>query len=156
MALAGFTPGDQLLLGIEGAFFVGGVGALHWIDPATLEVEHSLPRIHQGTVKSWAQSADGGLLATGSSDGFVKVWDVVERRLVHEIYVDNTQVQGVAFLDDRHLAVAPQDGGMRVYTIDADELLEVVRRSLTRGFTSTECARFNLGQSCPSLTDLRS
>jgi hypothetical protein len=81
---------------------------------------------------------------------------VAERRLVHEIYVDNTQVQGVAFLDDRHLAVAPQDGGMRVYTIDADELLEVVRRSLTRDFTSTECARFNLGPSCPSLTDLRS
>jgi DNA-binding SARP family transcriptional activator/WD40 repeat protein len=156
MALAGFTPGDRLLIGIEGAFFVGGVGALHWIDPATLEVEHSLPRIHQGTVKSWSQSADGTLLATGSSDGFVKVWDVAERRLVHEIYVDDTQVQGVAFLDDRRLAVAPQHGGVRVYTIDVDELLEVVRRSLTRDFTSTECARFNLEQPCTSLADPQS
>jgi hypothetical protein len=83
------------------------------------------------------------------------VWDVTERGLVHEIYVGDTQVQGLAFVDDRHLAVAPEEGGVRVYTLDADELLEIVRASLTRGFTTTECARFDFGADCPTLADLQ-
>jgi hypothetical protein len=41
-----------------------------------------------------------------------------------------------------------------VITIDPDELLGIVRRSLTRGFTATECARFGFGDECPSLAEL--
>ena len=48
---------------------------------------------------------------------------------------------GVAFVDDQHLAVTPRDGDLVLVTIDQDELLEIVRRSLTRGFTATECSR---------------
>jgi hypothetical protein len=33
MALAGYTPDEQWLVGIGGAFFHGGGGVLHWIDP---------------------------------------------------------------------------------------------------------------------------
>jgi hypothetical protein len=40
-------------------------------------------------------------------------------------------------------------------TIDPDELLDIVRRSLTRGFTATECARFGFGDECPTLAELR-
>lgn len=79
----------------------------------------------------------------------MKVWDVVQRELVHEIYVDATQVQGLAFINDRHLAVAPEEGGVFVYTLDADELLDIVRGSLTRDFTTTECQRFDL-DACPA------
>lgn len=155
MALAGYTADDRWLMGVGGALFVGGVAMLHWIDPETLEVDQSLPRIHEGTIKSWAMSPDRSLLATGSSDGFVKVWDVTERRQVHEIRVGDTQVQGVAFVDDDHLAVAPEDGGVSVYALDPDELLGIVRASLTRGFTTTECARFNFGDDCPTLAGMR-
>ena len=34
----------------------------------------------------------------------------------------------------------PQEGNLLLVTIDPDELLDIVRRSLTRGFTATECA----------------
>jgi DNA-binding SARP family transcriptional activator/WD40 repeat protein len=155
LALAGYTPDGEWLIGVGGAFFVGGVGSLHWIDPESLEIEHSMPRIHEGTPKSWALSPDRTRLATGASDGFVKVWDIVHRHLVHEIYIGNTQVQGLAFVGDQHLAVAPEAGSVLVYTLDADELLGLVRASLTRGFTSSECQRFNFDDHCPALDDLR-
>jgi DNA-binding SARP family transcriptional activator/WD40 repeat protein/energy-coupling factor transporter ATP-binding protein EcfA2 len=154
MALAGITPDGRWLLGIGGAFFHGGVGLLHWIDRETLELEHTLPRIHEGTPKSWAMSPDGALLATGGSDGSIKVWDVTDRVLVHELNLGDTQIQGLAFVDDAHLAVAPQEGGIRIYTLETDELLSIVRSSLTRGFTATECVRYNLDP-CPTLSETR-
>jgi DNA-binding SARP family transcriptional activator/WD40 repeat protein/energy-coupling factor transporter ATP-binding protein EcfA2 len=154
MALAGTTPDGRWLLGIGGAFFHGGVGLLHWIDRETLEIDHTLARIHEGTPKSWAMSPDGTLLATGASDGSIKVWDVTARVLVHEMNLGDTQVQGLAFVGDTHLAVAPEEGGMRIYTIGTEELLRIVRGSLTRGFTATECARYDLDP-CPTLSDIR-
>jgi DNA-binding SARP family transcriptional activator/WD40 repeat protein/energy-coupling factor transporter ATP-binding protein EcfA2 len=155
MALVGHTPDRAAVLGVGGAFFHGGAGLLHWIDPDSLEVEHTLPRIHEGTPKSWAMSPDGTRLATGASDGSVKVWDVAARALVHELYVGDTQVQGLAFVDEDHLAVAPEPGGVQVYTLDAGELLEIARGSLRRGFTATECARFGF-EPCPSLAVMAS
>jgi DNA-binding SARP family transcriptional activator/WD40 repeat protein/energy-coupling factor transporter ATP-binding protein EcfA2 len=152
MALAGATPDGRWLLGVGGAFFHGGAGLLHWIDPTTLEIVHTLPRIHEGTPKSWAMSPDGGRLATGASDGSVKVWDVTERTLVHELYVGDTQVQGLAFVDDHHLAIAPEEGGLHVHTLDAEELVSIARRSLVRGLTSTECDRFGF-EGCPDLVE---
>jgi WD40 repeat protein len=104
-------------------------------------VQYTQPRIHEGTPKSWAMSPDGTRLATGASDGAVKVWDVTHRLLVHELYVGDTQVQGLAFVGDDHLAVAPEAGGVQVYTLDPDELVATARGSLVRGFTPTECAR---------------
>lgn len=154
MAFAGFTPDDRWLVGVGGAMFVGGVGMLHWIDPETLEIDQTLPRIHDGTPKSWAMSPDRTLLATGASDGSVRVWDVIQRRLVHEIDIGDVQVQGLAFVNENHLAVAPEPGGVFVYTLDAGELLDLVRSSLTRGLTTAECQRFNFDV-CPALDDLR-
>jgi hypothetical protein len=63
-------------------------------------------------------------------------------------------VQGLAFVDDDHLAVAPETGGVFVYTLNTDELLGLVRSALTRGLTASECQRFNFVD-CPTLDDLR-
>jgi WD40 repeat protein len=123
---------------------------LHWIDPETLELDHTILGVHDGGPKSTAMSPDDTLVAVGSSDGFVRVWNVMDRQLVHEIYVGATQVQGLTFVDDHHLAVATEFGGLLVYTLDPEELLEIVRGSLTRGFTPTECARYGLEPECPA------
>jgi hypothetical protein len=151
MALAGITPDGRWLLGVGGALFHGGVGQLHWIDRETLQIDHTLSRIHEGTPKSWIMNPDGTHLATGASDGSIKVWDVTARTLVHEIDLGDTQVQGLAFVDGDHLAVSPEAGGIQVHTLLAtEELVRLVRSSLTRGFTATECARYDLDP-CPAL-----
>ncbi len=73
---------------------------------------------------------------------------------MQEIFVAPTQMQGVAFLNDTHLAVAPQTGGVMVYTLDPAELANVVAASLTRGFTRAECDRYGFGTDCPTLDQL--
>jgi DNA-binding SARP family transcriptional activator/WD40 repeat protein len=131
-------------------------GSVHWFDATTLELVHSVERAHEGSIKALALSPDRRLLATGASDGSVKVWDVDERRQVHEVSMGDTQVQGLAFVADRHLAIGTERSGIEVVTVDEAELLDLVRRSLQRGFTRTECTRYGFGDSCPTLEDLRS
>jgi hypothetical protein len=46
-------------------------------------------------------------------------------------------------------------GSSDVYTLDVDELQEIVAGSLTRGFTTTECERYGFGAECPTLEELR-
>lgn len=101
-------------------------------------------------------SPNGNLMVTGASDGSVRVWDVARRSLVHEFRIGAEQVQGVAFVSDRHVMIAPQSGHLFVYTIDKEELIDISRRSLSRGFTELECDRFNFGDACPTLEEMRS
>ncbi len=75
--------------------------------------------------------------------------------LVHEIPFGEARIRGVDFVDDRHLAVAFDDGSVRLVTIDGVELLDIVRGSLERGFSESECDRFDLGDDCPILFELR-
>ncbi|MGI8829483.1 MAG: hypothetical protein ACR2I5_06905, partial [Candidatus Limnocylindria bacterium] len=77
------------------------------------------------------------------------------RALVHEFRIGAEQVQGVAFVNDRHVMIAPQSGHLFVYTIDQHELIDIARRSLTRGFTELECDRFNFDDACPTLEEMR-
>jgi WD40 repeat protein len=155
LGFIGVAP-DGTLVGVGG--FAGlGAGALHWFDIETLEAQRdrSKPQIHDAAIKAVAMSPDGSLMATGAADGFVRVWDARTGILEHEVPFGRTQVQGVAFIDDSHLAVTPEEGNLYVVTIDTDELLEIVRESLTRGFTTTECSKFSFGDRCPSLAELR-
>lgn len=153
VAFIGYPPVGSTLIAVSGVN--GSTGAsLLWLDPETFEIDHIEERIHDGTVRAWAISPSGSLVATGSADGVVKVWDVERRVQVHEIAVGDEQIAGVAFLSEEHLAVTPRSGGFYVYTLDVDELLEIVRSSLTRGFTSAECQKYRF-ESCPSLDEMR-
>jgi WD40 repeat protein/DNA-binding SARP family transcriptional activator len=129
-------------------------GSVHWFDATTLELVHSVERAHEGSTKAIALSPDRRLLATGASDGSVKVWDTSTRRQVHEVSMGDTQVQGLAFVRDRHLAVATERSGLEVVTVDDAELVDLVRRSLQRGFTAAECTRYGFDDACPTLEEL--
>ena len=152
-ALVAFTPDGGQMVAIRD-FWGFGAASLVWLDARTFEIEATFEEVTRGAAKSFALSPNGRLLAIGSAEGFVHVWDIVERRPVQEIFVAPTQMQGLTFLDDTHLAVAPQTGGVLVYTLDPAELTEVVAGSLTRGFTQGECQRYFFGDDCPTLEEL--
>jgi WD40 repeat protein len=154
-SLLGYSPDGSILLGVGGLRFIGAAGVLVWIDAETYEVVQTKAQIHDGHTVAAALSPDRTRIATGSSDGFVRVWDADTGQLLHEVPFDGVAVHGVAFVDDSHLAVTPADGNLLIVTTDPDELLDLVRSSLTRGFLATECERFNFGDDCPTLADLR-
>jgi WD40 repeat protein len=149
----GYSADASTVFGISGFKGFGG-GALHWLDVQTLDEFRQRPRVHDGVPGAVAISPDRTLLATASSDGFVRVWESATGRLDHEISFRGKAVNGVALIDDRRLGVVLDDGNLRVLTIDTSELLGIVRRSLTRGFTEAECERFNFEQ-CPTLEEMR-
>jgi WD40 repeat protein len=101
-----------------------------------------------------ALSPDGSLMATGASDGILRVWDTKTGALEQQMDFGGAQVQGVAFVDDRHLAVATSATGLLFMTVDPAELADTVRASLTRTFTTRECSTYHIDP-CPSLEELR-
>ncbi len=151
MSFAGFLA-DGTLVAV-GGLFGGGGGTLHRINADALTITSS-NRAHDGSPKSLAISPDGTLVATGASDGLVRVWDGSSGTLVHQFSVRG-QAQGVAFVDERHVAVTPQSGSVIINTIDPEELLQTVSSSLTRAFRPEECARFNFADACPTLDELK-
>jgi WD40 repeat protein len=154
-SLLGYSSDESTLLAVGGPQFVGAAGELNWIDADTYELVRTKGQIHDGQTVAAALSPDRTRIATGSSDGFVRVWDAVTGQLVHEVPLDGVAVHGVAFVDQLHLAITPADGDLLIVTTDPDELLELNRASLTRGFRETECERFNFGDDCPTLDELR-
>jgi WD40 repeat protein len=150
----GFGPDSTTVIALSG--YQAGNAALHWIDSATLaEARPRMGAVQDSNPTAIALSPSRMLLAAGGQDGAVRVWDAATGALRHQVSLGETGVLAVSFVTDVHLAVVLTDGHLRLVTIDADELLEIIRGSLTEGFSESECARFNFGDDCPSLEELR-
>ncbi len=124
------------------------------IDADTLRVIESEPGLADGRVQSSAISPDGSLIATGATDGYVRIWEAETFSLLQEILIADTQVQGLDFVTDDHLAVAPEAGNILVYTLDVDELISLAGKGLSRGFSPEECVKYNFGDDCPTFEEL--
>ncbi|HEY7969706.1 MAG TPA: WD40 repeat domain-containing protein, partial [Candidatus Limnocylindrales bacterium] len=148
LGLVGYSPDGSSLIGIAGLSGRGGA-TIVWIDPTTLSVTNSVPEADAATPKSAALSPNGASLAVGATDGSVRIWDAATGHLLQQMQF-GSQVQGVAFIDDSHLAVAPYTGDLLVMTIDPTELANTVRASVIRPFTQTECTTYAIDP-CPTL-----
>ena len=148
----GFVDGGRTLVTV-GGLQDQGAGWVHRLDASTFKVLETKPA-HTARLKAAAVSPDGTQIATAAADGTVRVWDAKTLELEHELRVAG-QAQGVAFVDEQHLAVTPAAGNVLLMILDRDELLAKVRSTLTRGFTEAECEQFGFGSACPTLEQLR-
>jgi WD40 repeat protein len=155
LRVVGHAADGEGFLGIS-SFHRGPGEALHWINADTLApIRPPRDRLHEGVVYAAAMSPDRSLLATSSSDGSLRVWDVATGTVEHELSFPGQSVDGVAFVGPRQIAVLLADqGNLVLLTIDDDELITIARGSLTRGLSDAECERFDF-EDCPTLEELR-
>jgi WD40 repeat protein len=79
-----------------------------------------------------AVSPDGKLIAAGSDDGELQVWDFVTRRLVHAISLSQAEVTAVAFSPDSTLIATGsyEDGTLRLVDAATGKLLSEIQVSM--------------------------
>ena len=74
---------------------------------------------HTAAVQDVAFSPDGRMLATGSNDAAVRLWDVSTQRLMAVLKGHTGTVNGVTFSPDgRTLTSASEDGTLRFWDPD--------------------------------------
>jgi len=158
LMFAGWSPDGSILYGRLGADIGAGNETLMWLDAETLEKQGPVVTLHDAATMQDALSPDGTRLATASASGEVRIWDLAERSVVHEIQLHdilpNELPAGIGWKDDTRVMVVTETGTLIEFTTDPDELMGLVASSLTRGFTAGECARYEIDP-CPSLQEMR-
>jgi len=147
-----FSLDDAFLVGPAGGV---GSGDLTWHDTSTWQKGRTVGEPHRGTVKDIDINSSQTLIATAGSAGLVRIWDFDTGNLVHQIPVSGGQAQNVAFINDSHLLVTPQDGNILVVTIDPAELIDIARARVTRDLSAAECTTYRIDP-CPTLEEIRS
>lgn len=116
-------------------------------DASSGEELHTLQG-HGNRVQSVALSPER-LAATGSWDRTARLWDQDSGELLATLAGHQGRVLAVAFSPDgRQLAVAGEDGTVRLYLTAPDELRELARKRLTRSWTSEECQLYFQRSTC--------
>jgi WD40 repeat protein len=111
----------------------------------------TLLRGHTQRIEAAAFSEDGELLATGGLDGTVRVWNTSTGGPVFTSPVEPNAVEGVAFSPDGSRVTAIySDGRIIVHAIALEDVIEIARARITRGFTNEECRTYLHVPTCPA------
>ncbi len=98
-----------------------------------------------------AFNPEGTVLATSSSNGLAKLWDMETGEEIATLSDRKSSLGGVDFSPDgRYLVTAGSDGTVSVYSISIEELMEVARSRLSRGLTLEECRTYLHLPLCPN------
>jgi len=104
-----------------------------------------------GDISASAFSPDGSFVATGRSDGTIRVFEASTgaQRLV--LPGSACGVYGVAFSPDgTKLASTSGCDGVRVWALDIDDLLDIARQNVTKSLTDEECRQYLHVDRCPA------
>jgi WD40 repeat protein/DNA-binding CsgD family transcriptional regulator len=104
---------------------------------------------HEGNVTGVAFNEQGTILATSGFDGTLRLWDVdlgdnqENENLGAELTDQALPLEGVDFSPDgRYVVTAGEDGMLRVFVVAMEDLMDLARSRLSRGFTDEECREY--------------
>ena len=105
-------------------------------------------KAHNGSVQGLAVSR-GGLIATASSSGSVRVWSP-NGQLLADLPIRPDDVPSVAFASGTN-TLYYEDGNdvIRKLSLDTHASVRLARSLVTRPFTSDECTRYFPHEHCP-------
>ncbi|RYP87714.1 hypothetical protein EKO23_04790 [Nocardioides guangzhouensis] len=90
-----------------------------------------------------AFDASGTRLATAHADGSIRLWDPetgVQDLVLHS---DDHEAHTVAFSPDGSMLLSTDDANVaRVWALDLDDLVDIAKARLTRGFSEDECRQY--------------
>ncbi|HXQ32402.1 MAG TPA: hypothetical protein VN843_00135, partial [Anaerolineales bacterium] len=105
---------------------------------------------HTARIFDLAFSPDGKTIATASGDRTAKLWDVHTGRLFLTLDAPDG-VTGVAFHPDgSQLAMAVQDGTVRIHLLRMEDLVALAKKRVTRTLTTEECRQYLHIETCPT------
>ncbi len=87
---------------------------------------------------------DHGRLATFGMAGHVRVNDLADRRVLADIEVEVVGPSSLAFTPDGSALIYMDGTSLRRLELDPDQLAELARSRLTRGFTDEECVQYDI------------
>ncbi|MGW8250937.1 MAG: WD40 repeat domain-containing protein, partial [Anaerolineales bacterium] len=106
-------------------------------------------RGHTASVGDIVFSQDGARLATTSYDGTIKVWDAFAGQNLLTL-LENAWMLTLS-PDGKYLASGDINNGLvRVYLLNVDELADLARSRLTRTLTEEECRQYLHLEQCPA------
>jgi len=137
---------NDVLVGPDGSWAIAmGVDNASMWDLATSK----LIRPIEGIWSAGALSPDGSLLAGGAGPA-VSIRDVATGRELQLLRGHGAAVTAIRIHPDgRHVVSASDDGTVRVWTLDIDELLDIAGVRVTRSMTDEECVQYLHADSCP-------
>jgi WD40 repeat protein len=106
---------------------------------------------HTSPVYSLAFTPDGTLLATGSIDATVKLWQVADFTANPLTLAGHrAAIYDVRFSPDgARLISGSRDLTARVFAINIEDLVEIAESRVTRTLTDAECQRYLHVAECP-------
>ena len=73
--------------------------------------------VHMGVIAALARSQDGRVLASGSWDHSIRLWDIGQRRLIGALQGHFNEVWAIAFLPDGQRVISgAKDGGLNLWS----------------------------------------
>jgi WD40 repeat protein len=101
---------------------------------------------HTGSICSLAFSPDGQILASGTSDAGITLWDVLTRKVVRTLKGHRQPVNGLAFSPDgKGLASGGTDGTVKLWRVALDRKIDRELASLKFADNETPGTRPSVG-----------